>query len=817
MTDDPTTPAESPYRIATESWSQLVTELKADVPAKKPRAVRTRAKAGSSQPLEYSAREGARSAWEVALEMAGRLGQDLGEGKYALLCINDAQHSEPSRTVENAGGSCVLLPPSKDSIFGLPKCSHAHCKALTLRQWIAAVGVEIWEEAVLQARGWRRAREFLLHDGGISGWRRIPFQLRDGDDLAEGGPQQIVPDDSPYCDFTARIVADVKEHEVHTTRRWYEIESVVSGAKHRFRIPAQDFSALSWVATEMGSEAVILTGRDGAQKLRAAIQLLSKPVPYVDAFTFTGWRQIAGRWVYLHAGGGIDANGRVDDVTMALRNDVLGRFELPAPPEGKVLRDAVRASFNLFGITRPDITVPLFGAVWRAPLGPSPLTVYLAAPTSTGKSLLVALAQQHFGRLMDEGRLPSSVKHSTAASVNELRVLVGDAVFTYDDFRLSGGSSEDLRFTERLDTVVRAQFGGTGAQRLSRDGSLQSHGAPPRSLLLITGETVPAGDSLRRRLIVVDVEPIVRRLDAEKDAAALGTYAAAMAGYLRWLAPRLDEARAEARVLAKEHTLQLVGVADPNNRTSLLLAEVAVGIEQFLRFAVAIEALTKPEAEVFWQKAFRTLFELATQQQEHQASQDPVFRFCQLLGDAISGARCHLTLNDGTAPHRAIRWGWRPRSSSEAIDDESAPELPLDDHPAGEESKVKRTRMYDQKGDHLGFADPKTGKVWFKPHIALHIARKLAADNSAPLPLTVEDLPRRLHEKGLLVDTELKARRTYTVRKQEIVREGEKSEKRMGSGYLCLSAAALHIEGYDEPLSVPPPGTVRDDDSGIPQ
>lgn len=796
--DNDGAPFESPYRLGADVWGPLVAELKADAPPKRKAARTSKPKGGAAPDF---AQQGTRSAWEVALELAGRLGRPLGDGRHAVWCINDAAHTSPERSADAAQGSCVLLPPAKDSMFGLPKCSHAHCQGLTLRQWIAAVGYDVWAEAMLVARGWRRAREFLLHDGGISGWKRVPFLLRDHEDTVEGGPYQVLPDDTEYCDFTARIVADVEEHEVSTSRRWYDLEARVGDRARRFRVPAAEFGSLSWVPGQLGPDAVIAPGRDTSTKLRAAIQYLSKPVPRVDSYTVTGFRKIGDRWVYLHAGGGIGAEGEAGGITMALRNDVLKGFLLPKPPEGPALREAVRAAADLFAIARPEVTIPLFGAVWRAPLGPSPLTVYLTAPTSSGKSLLAALAQQHFGASMDESRLPAGVKHATAASVNELRVLVGDAVFTYDDFRLSGSTSEDLRFNERLDTVVRSQYGGTGAQRLSRDGTLNSHGAPPRSLLLITGETVPAGDSLRRRLVVVDVEPIARRLEPEKAAAARGTYAAAMAGYVRWLAPRLDEVRAAARAAASEFTLKLVGGEDPNNRTALLLAEVAVGIEQFLRYAVDARALTEAEAEAFWQSAWRTIFNVAQQQQTHQTAQDPVHRFCELIGEALASARCHLTLRNGGTPDDTTRWGWRPPSSRGGDGEGEGEAPPPDDHPAGAAPGPRPGRVLRAMGDHLGFVDPKSGRVWFRPHIALHIARRLASDVGAPLPLTAEDLPRRLFERGLLAKVEAK-RRTYTVRIEERTVVDGKPGTAMAGGYLCLSAASLQIEGFEESLPV---------------
>jgi hypothetical protein len=793
-------PAESPHRVDATTWGSLVTELKADKPAKKRASRGARAK-GAAQPSSEYAQTGLRSAWEIALERAGRLGRDLGDGKRALLCINDGQHTHPDCHVELAGGSCVLLPPAGDSIFGLPQCSHAHCQHLSLRRWIAAVGYDVWAQAMVEARGWRVSRDFLLHDTGISGWKRTPFSLRDGDDTVESGPYQILPDDADeYCDFPARIIADVEEHDVGSSRRWYEIEATVSGRVRRFRVSAAEFGSLSWVSSQLGPEAVISPGRDTAQRLRAAIQYLSKPVPRRDTYTYTGWRKIGEQWVYLHAGGGLGAEGHVLDLSVALQGEVLPRFRLPVPPPtGEALHQAVQACVELFDVYAADVTIPLFGAVWRAPLGASQLTVYLSAPPRTGKSMLAALAQQHFGPAFHENALPASVKHSTAASVNALRSLVGDALFTLDDFMVSGNAAEDLKLGDKIDSVVRAQYGGTGAQRLARDGTLAATGAgAPRSTLLITGETLPRGHSLRTRMLVLELPgPIARDLDAHKRQAAAGLYASAMAAYVAWLAPQLDQVRGELRELVLQTAVKLAGRAEAggrDHRTAHLLAEVAVGMRYFLRFAVDAGAITPDVAEQYRQVTWVALQAIQSQQALVRSTQDPAQRFCELVSSALASGRCYLTRSDGSAPEEPTAWGWRQARSVAA-----QPEVPeeLDpmvmdfggDLPPRAPAPPSKAQ-YSPSGPCIGVIDSGP-HVFLRVEAAHEVARAVAVAVGDPLPLTLEDLPKRLYERGLLARTELETRRTFTVRKAV--------GRRMLGGYLCIPATALGVTPDDDP------------------
>ena len=97
------------------------------------------------------------------------------------------------------------------------------------------------------------------------------------------------------------------------------------------------------------------------------------------------------------------------------------------------------------------------------------------------------------------------------------------------------------------DRLLRAAANGAGRGRLKSDTSLRpAH--PPRALILATGEEKPDGESLIARMLLVEVAP--RDIDPERLSACqrdadAGLYAQATAGYIRWLAPRLGELRAE--------------------------------------------------------------------------------------------------------------------------------------------------------------------------------------------------------------------------------------------------------------------------------
>jgi hypothetical protein len=135
------------------------------------------------------------------------------------------------------------------------------------------------------------------------------------------------------ANFTAKIVADLLiDDGIAGPVLFYEITAQLKGRPElapRIVIPAKDFASMHWVA-QLGSDASITVGPYKRDHLRAAIQFLSTQKTMRRIFGHTGWRNIRNRWVYLHAGGAIGAEGLLPQIETRL--DQLADYELPAPP-----------------------------------------------------------------------------------------------------------------------------------------------------------------------------------------------------------------------------------------------------------------------------------------------------------------------------------------------------------------------------------------------------------------------------------------------------------------------------------------------------
>src|SRR5262249_34266007 len=133
-------------------------------------------------------------------------------------------------------------------------------------------------------------------------------------------------------------------------------------------VPATDFAGMNWPIKGWGLRAVVSAGMGVRDHLRVAIQELSSSAERHRIYKHTGWRQEGGGWQYLHAGGALGAEGTIHSLRVELEGK-LQHYSLPDPPCGEALAEAVRADLRLLKFSRPRLSYPLLGAVYRSVLG----------------------------------------------------------------------------------------------------------------------------------------------------------------------------------------------------------------------------------------------------------------------------------------------------------------------------------------------------------------------------------------------------------------------------------------------------------------
>jgi len=523
---------------------------------------------------------------------------------------------------------------------------------------------------------------------------------------------------TPLANFNARIVSDVLLDKDAWQKREFGIEAELAGQRFSFRVPAVEFQRMGWVLKHLGPQAIVYPGQQ--QHARAAIQCLSRPVPQERIFGHLGWSKQGADWVYLQAGGSLSAHGQRHDIQVRPPPGL--ELYSVRPSEVAERSNAIRASLRFLSLAPDRISFPLLAAVYRAPFGNADFGVFLTGRTGTFKTALAALCQQHFGAAMDASRLPANFA-STANSLEHLAFSAKDSLLVVDDFVPTGGTG-DNQLHGVAERLFRAVGNRQGRNRLGSNGQIRPSQSP-RALLLATGEEVPRGQSLRARLLMMEVQAgdVDRNsLNECQNAAQLGYFAAGMAAFISWIACRYEHFQNHLEVRVRELRNHYGRAA--HARLPTALAQLQCGFEIWLQFAHEVGAIKATERAELEQRNAQALTELAALQTKYHQASDPALRFISLLGAGLACGQAHVADRSGKPPESPEHWGWRRKRSG---------------------------RGWVAQGLRIGWIS--SSDLFLDPEASYQVIQQMAG--AERLAVSEQTLRHRLREHGLLVSVDL--------------------------------------------------------------
>ena len=492
--------------------------------------------------------------------------------------------------------------------------------------------------------------------------------------------------------FVARISQESILDDGRDTSRAFEIMGVLAGENTlrelpRIRVPAERFPTLSWVTEQWGAKAVIGAGLGTKDRLREAIQLFSGEVPERRIFTHTGWRQVDGIEVFLHAGGAVGANGLEVELPSELR-----RYALPDVPENP--REAMELSLRMLDLAPLVETAPLWAANFRAVLAsvfPLDVSIFLFGPTGVLKTTLAALFLSHFGNF-SRTTLPGAWS-STANALEHRAFVLNDVPFLIDDFAPSPLDAREME--AKAGRLLRAQGNLSGRGRLTSDIRERATFAP-RGLVIATGEQLPSGQSILARTLLVEVQPgavnLVKLSELQETVCRLPH---AMASCLGWLAPQVDglpkvlaEIFAGARARAHREGQHL--------RVPEALAHLWIGAHTGMQFAEEVGAVGHDAAERLRAQIWEALLEVGTEQTRMIGDERPSRRFFEVLNALM--VQGHVSLLPKNQPpdekSAEIFIGWHDKGFLFLLPDPSFRAVAQFCRDSGEAFPVRRERLF---------------------------------------------------------------------------------------------------------------------------
>jgi len=431
-------------------------------------------------------------------------------------------------------------------------------------------------------------------------------------------------------------------------------------------ISAKDFAGMNWVPAAWGLGPALEPNRGAADRMRHAIQTLARDVPRRIIYTHTGWRLIGDRWVYLYAGGAVGA----DDVAVE-PGEGLHRYTLTDTADPAAIAESLR----LLVVARPEVVIPLWAAVYLAPLceplrraGVEPAFVlWLLGQTGAMKSTLAALFLSHFGEFSNKN-LPGSFR-DTENALEKRGFLAKDTLLVIDDYHPVANPTDAARMRKTAETLLRGYGDRVGRTRMRADTSIRE-GYPPRGLCAVTGEDVPdAGQSTTARYVAVEVSRSAVDVDMlTRCQAKAHRLPAAMRGYIEWLAARLDGLPESLRGRFAD-LRQRAMVESRHGRMAETVAWLHMGLETGLDYAVEAGAVNREERDDMLAERWAVLMGLAEAQGRRIEEDRPSERFCTVLRELLTSGAAYVVdlgtarpdADDGPAGRMPGFLGWRDR------------------------------------------------------------------------------------------------------------------------------------------------------------
>lgn len=462
----------------------------------------------------------------------------------------------------------------------------------------------------------------------------------------------------PLCNFSARISEEQIIDDGQDSQHLFAINGKLHGKipLPPIEITAEKFAGLSWIS-KWGSKACLEPGQTVKDYVRHAIQKASTDTPVKTHYGHTGWREINGQWVYLHAAGAIGCGPDMPQVSVKLSRE-LERYSLPLTPfckqesAGDFLeaeKKGIETSLQFLDIGNPAVTIPLFCLIYLAPLttllNPQPnFSFYLFGISGSFKTTVALLALAHFGQF--SGAESLSNFDDTSGILEKRSFTLKDSVQVIDDYHPSSNRKAAESKEGIAQRMIRAYSNRTARGRLNSDMSERGR-YEPRGMMLMTAEEQPTLESTLARVCIIEVtEGALDRDKLTMIQKNADTLPFAMASYITWLRENMAEIK-EAFPGRFRELRERAATEGFHKKLPEQAAFMGFALETATSFFYEKGALLKDAAGALVAEGWGIFRQLAEKQQQRIKDDDPVALFFEIVSTLLLQGQARLEAYPG--------------------------------------------------------------------------------------------------------------------------------------------------------------------------
>lgn len=525
------------------------------------------------------------------------------------------------------------------------------------------------------------------------------------------------------ANFSARIVEESIRDDGVETFSTMTIEGSRAGKPlPKVVIPSEQFAGFSWLMKHWRG-CIIEPGQNVKDRLRHAIQTLSYQggdPPFHTIYSHTGWRCLDGEHVFLMPGHSISAEGARSGIEVEI--DEMPQFNLPAPSDNDGQRkEAAKASMECLAAAPAELTIPLMGATYLAPLHEALKVNFLLwfyGPSQTRKTSLSSAFNSHFGHVT-HGNIPAEWRDTPARLETKL-FAAKDCLLIIDDYCPQQNASDQQRMDSNVHASIRA-IGNRKGRGRSRPDMTARPEKPPRAMAVCTAEMLPSGESDMARIFTISVDRDnvdLEQLTMVQRLASNGLLARCMADSIQRLAADYEQRIGTAKQHFKRFFEQAQN-AGLRGRTVEQVSFMAVGYMEALTHWVNAGVIDGEAAQGKFKEAWEVLMSLGLNHQTRIAGAQPAEAFKDVLIDLLASGGCHLRdKQSDEIPNNRSSYGWD-----------------------GE----------NPKGDHIGWVDEPGGVIYLLKTPTLKVVSDALRRIGTPLNLKPNSLWKQLQDRGWLL------------------------------------------------------------------
>lgn len=484
--------------------------------------------------------------------------------------------------------------------------------------------------------------------------------------IEDGRICAVMPEENVVlCNFWAKIVSNLTHNDGIESKKYITLEGGIMGdaALPRIEVPADEFERMEWVIPRWGTKAIIRVGPKFPDRVREAIQTLSKDAKEETVYGHTGWRTIDGKPVFLHEGMEAVRMLKARNTDADAIEDGHAAYELPESAENVV--EAVRASLGLCTLAASHVVIPALAAQYRAPLTAflkPDFVLWFAGVTGTGKSAINGHCMRHWGPNWAYNKL----KLSWSSTANSLKMSLNvqkDVPAVIDNYIPADNDRANDSIMQKCKDILQSIGDQASKGKLKRNSEAMPD-RPPRGLVIVTGEDMPRGQSTVGRTFLVSVN----RGDVSLDDIIMYPEAKAellphaMRAYIDWIAANWDTLKKEVPVqhrrLLMEYRNSGVG---SHNRDPGNVAHLEIGFHYFVQFALEVGAITEVQAETILRDVREGLLYNAGEKAALAEQSSPTAVILEALRDGIATRKVHVAKLEDALPSCGINetaLGW---------------------------------------------------------------------------------------------------------------------------------------------------------------